>query len=75
MVTMCALDPIMEWTSCLPSNSRKKGSPESVFLLFHSKRKCRTSYRTSDIEQVPINSCLILIRQKPMAVAHDGQRE
>lgn len=75
MVTRFALDAITEWTSCLPSNSRKKGSPESVCLLFHSKRKCRTSYRTSDIEQVPINSSLILIRQKPMAVAHDGQRE
>lgn len=75
MVTRFALDAITEWTSCLLSNSRKKGSPESVCLLFHSKRKCRTSHRTSDIEQVPINSSLILIRQKPMAVAHNGQRE
>lgn len=37
MVRMTALCPTMEWTSCLPSHLRQKGSPESVILLLHRK--------------------------------------
>lgn len=59
VVAVSSLQPIMEWTSCLPSNWRKKGSPESVLLVFHRKRKHRTSYGTPDAEQVPRNGSLI----------------
>ena len=60
-------DLIMEWTSCLPSTLRKKGSPGLEFLLLHRKKRRRPSYWMSDIEQVPLNSSLSFIRQKPKA--------